>query len=94
MEHAVRRWKRSLRNTGIVIDGGERLTNVRFADDLIIYAHTAKELGNALSMLADELRSVGLDLNPKKTKVFTNDATKYNAEKPVHIKAVSLKSKS
>ena len=87
LEHAVRRWKKRLSNTGIVIDGGERRTNVRFADDLIIYAHNAKELGNALQMLAEELKNIGLDLNAKKTKIFTNDPTVFEAEKPVHIKA-------
>ena len=74
LEQAVRRWKLRLRSHGIKIDDNERLTNVRFADDLIIYAHSAGELSESLSMLAEELRNIGLELNAEKTKIFTNDA--------------------
>lgn len=69
LEQALRCWKHWLSNHGIKLDNGdkERLTNVRFADDLIIYAKRMSELVDALDILAEELQNVGLDLNAKKS---------------------------
>jgi hypothetical protein len=91
LEQAVRRWKLRLRSHGIKIDDNERLTNVRFAADLIIYAHSAGELSESLSMLAEELRNIGLELNAEKTKIFTNDSKIYHSEKPIHVDAAQTK---
>ena len=49
LEQAIRRWKQRLHKHGIKLndnDDDERLTNVRFVDDLIIYAKTMDELRN------------------------------------------------
>ena len=43
-------------------DGG-RLTNVRFADDLVIYATSLPELTYMLDALVHELSLVGLEFN-------------------------------
>ena len=74
LEMAVRRWKTRLVDHGIALDGAERLTNVRYADDLVIYAKTQAELCEMLEILNEELDAIGLSLNASKTKVFTTTA--------------------
>ena len=47
LDVVIKRWKRHLRNNGIKLQPGpdsERLTNVHFADDLVIYAASLPEL--------------------------------------------------
>ena len=64
--------------------GGDRnLTNLRFADDMLIFAKTEKELLQMLQSSEIALRSVGLDLNVEKTVVITNDGN------PTHIHSLS-----
>jgi len=43
LEMAIRRWKTKFGNQGIRIDFGERPTNMRYADDLIIYASSSDD---------------------------------------------------
>ena len=71
LEAAVRKWKLRVANSGILIDGGERLTNIRYADDLLIFATSGEELCRMTEILQEELASVGLQLNASKTKALT-----------------------
>ena len=50
-----------------------RLTNVRYADDLMLYARSLGELVRMIEVLVDELAALGLQLNATKTKIFTTD---------------------
>ena len=77
LEDAVARWKRRLARHGWQLDAddsAERLTNVRFADDLMLYAKSEQELIYMLDTLQEELAASGLQLNPDKTKVLTTAA--------------------
>lgn len=60
------------RDYGIEING-TRLTNLRFADDIVLFAHTAAEITAMLNELQNLCRKVGLLINLKKTKIMTND---------------------
>ena len=48
-----------------------RLTNVRFADDIMLYAKSCSELMQMLESLILELGAIGLQLNSRKTKILT-----------------------
>ena len=56
---------------GLHVGCTERLTNVRYADDLVLFAKSWCELVRMLEILIDELHGIGLALNPSKTKLFT-----------------------
>ncbi|XP_023946281.2 LINE-1 reverse transcriptase homolog [Bicyclus anynana] len=56
---------------GIPINN-DRLTHLRFADDIAIFAETPKKLQNMISQLNKESKHVGLHMNLSKTKVMTN----------------------
>jgi hypothetical protein len=67
-------WRR--KGWGVALGGGEndRLTNLRFADDLILLATTKKQLGAMIQDLVAAVREVGLEMHLGKTKVLTNQA--------------------
>lgn len=56
---------------GLNIDG-ERLTNLRFADDIVLFAKNPDDLKEMIQQLAHESREVGLQINHSKTKIITN----------------------
>jgi endonuclease/exonuclease/phosphatase family metal-dependent hydrolase len=72
-EFALRKWKQRLESHGwrLSFEGPERLTNIRFADDIMLYAKSPTELREMLDLLQVEFGRAGLQLNPSKTKVFT-----------------------
>ena len=48
------------------------LTNLRFADDLLIIAKSKEELSRMMSVLKDECKKVCLEMHSQKTQVLTN----------------------
>lgn len=61
------RWE----NKGINITG-ERLNNLRFADDIVLFAQEEQELKEMIKELQTEARKVGLQMNMSKTRYMTN----------------------
>lgn len=51
---------------------GERLHNLRFADDIALFAKDKQELIDMLEELQDEAAKVGLHMNYTKTQFITN----------------------
>ena len=72
LEHAFRSWKAKLSTQGLHVGVPQRLTNVRYADDIVVYAKTADELHFfMMNALVEELNKIGLHLSPLKTKILT-----------------------
>ena len=60
LDLAFERWKLKLKDEGLFIaQGMPRLTNTRYADDILIYAKSLEELVHMTELLISELRSVG-----------------------------------
>ena len=55
-------------------DGDSKLLDLRFADDILLFARTKAEAIFMLETLMEELACVGLCLNASKTVVLTNEA--------------------
>ena len=71
LECAFRRWKIRLHDHGILLASDiERLSNLRYADDMMIFAKSAEELVQMMEWLVEELSFIGLELNTSKTKVL------------------------
>ena len=68
LDVALRRWTAQLQTQGIELNSAEFLTHVCFADDLIVYARSAKDLIYMVDALTAELARVGLVINEKKCK--------------------------
>eukprot|EP00973_Karenia_brevis_P019828 2718821-Karenia_brevis.AAC.1 len=73
IEVAFSRWKRKLSTQGILIAPDTRLTNSRYADDMMLYGKSLHEVTGMMELLLSEFRSIGLEMNAKKTKILTND---------------------
>ena len=86
-ESVLRRWKSKLTSHGIklAVDSEDRLTNVRFADDLIVYANSFEELVEMVDLLVAEFAVVGLELNAKKSKIFTLEDGMFDCDSPVMV---------
>ena len=74
IQEAFVQWKMKLTSEGWLLKANcERLTNVRYADDILLFAKSREELQNMLLLLVEELRKIGLELNADKTKILTNE---------------------
>lgn len=73
-------WK----NKGIYING-QYLSHLRFADDIVIIAETAKDIEEMMRSLDFESSKIGLEINVNKTKILTN-----NVERPIVIKGNNM----
>ena len=74
LELIFQRWKAQLNNHGWMLSGpnDERLTNARYADDMLLFAKSLPELEAMLQFLHIELAACGLEMHQSKTKVLTN----------------------
>ena len=54
--------------------GGKKKKKIRFADDILLFARSALEVGRLLDSLVAELSEVGLLLNADKTVVLTSQS--------------------
>ena len=80
LEIVFQRWKEKLRNHGWHIGSNqENLTNTRYADDVLLYAKSMKELKEMLELLLDELRHVGLEMHESKTKILSSRQIPYDS---------------
>ena len=81
MRTVKRRWvslnaRRTGHGYGIVIDSlYDPLTNLRFADDILLVAQSRADASKMLGDLANEALTYGLEINFAKTKVLTTQQT-------------------
>ena len=68
-------FKRINIETGINING-VRLSNLRFADDIILFAESEEKLKVMLEDLNNEGKRDGMKLNKKKTKIMCNEVAR------------------
>ena len=74
LEAAFSEWRCRLTSEGFLLStGGSRLTNVRYADDVMLFAKSVSELENMVELLVVSFGNVGLELNASKSKILTND---------------------
>ena len=51
---------------------GSKISDLRFADDIILFANTARELQEMINELDTQSKRIGLSMNNAKTKLMTN----------------------
>ena len=68
-------FKRIETESGIKING-ELLSNLRFADDIILFAESEEQLARMLNDLNTEGKRDGMKINKKKTKVMCNEVAR------------------
>ena len=71
LDVAFENWRVQLGTEGILISNSvSRLTDTRYADDVLLYAKSLEELQKMTELLIVELKKVGLELNAEKTKIL------------------------
>ena len=74
LEAAFSEWRLRLTSEVFLLStGGSPLTNVRYADDVMLFAKSAGELENMVELLVASFGIVVLELNASKSKIITND---------------------
>ena len=82
-------FKRVNTETGINING-ERLNNLRFADDVILFAESENELQILLNDLNTEGMKDGMRMNKKKTKIMCNETARKQQRNGISIDGEKL----
>lgn len=73
LEEVFRELASDWEEKGISVGGNKRLTNLRFADDIVLFSSSASELEEMLQDLNEASLKVGLSMNMSKTKLMTNN---------------------
>ena len=76
LEYAMRKWKLRVQHCGLHCADDELLTNVHYADGLILYARSDTDLASMVESLVEEWAAVGLHFNTSKTKFLTTQNLK------------------
>jgi len=61
------------------------LTNLRFADDVFLFAYTLPKLQQMLTVFKDTTQPCGLLLHPEKTKILTTVTGKTGRPRRTHV---------
>ena len=78
------KWAR--RKCGIRVSfAGAHLTNLRFADDVILFGTSLKPVQRMLREVRDESARVGLELHPDKTKILHNQRHRRSRARPEYV---------
>ena len=73
-------FKRTITQKGIRVNGVQ-LNNLRFADDIILFAENIEDLHQMLTSLDEEGKKDGMKINKKITKIMCNNHTKHKNPK-------------
>ena len=85
LQWAMKNWRRDASLKGFDLgDGQPALLDLRFADDIFLFAKSYAETVSLLQDLVNALWQVGLILNATKTVVLTNEA-----QPPQHLQLPS-----
>ena len=69
----------------------DTLTNLRFADDVILFATSLSQLTQMLREIAGEAKKTGLELHPDKTKILHNQPFRRPRQTPEHTYIGNMK---
>ena len=76
LEHAMKKWELRVQHCGLHCGPNELFTNVRYGDDLMLYARSDTDLASRMECLVEEFAAAGLNLNTSKTKILTTESLK------------------
>ena len=90
LRHVKQKWK--AKKYGLDVDANlqEYLTNLRFADDLLLIGRSLPQIKQMLADLMIECEKVGLSLHPEKTKIMHNDRGYGSKVKEVKINGAEI----
>ena len=86
LKNVIQRWQRK-KGMGIYLSDQERdcLTNLRFADDVMLFATFKGQIQNMMCEFKEATEKVGLTIHPDKTKILSNESS-MNSDTKRYIK--------
>ena len=86
LNNVIQRWQRN-KGRGIYLGDQERdcLTNLRFADDVMLFATSKGQIQNMMCKFKEATEKVGLTIHPNKTKILSNESS-MNSDSKRYIK--------
>ena len=86
LKNVIQRWQKK-KGMGIYLSDQERdcLTNLRFADDVMLFATSKGQIRNMMCEFKDTTEKVGLRIHPDKTKILSNESN-MNSDTKRYIK--------
>ena len=86
LKNVIQRWQRK-KGMGIYLSDQERdcLTNLRFADDVMLFATSKGQIQNMMCEFKEATEKVGLTIHPDKTKILSNESS-MNSDTKRYIK--------
>ena len=72
---------------GIYLSDHDRdcLTNLRFADDVMLFANSKEQIRNMMCEFKEATEKVGLTIHPNKTKILSNESSMNSDTKKKHV---------
>ena len=91
----IQRWQKK-KGMGMYLSDHDRdcLTNLRFADDVLVLAISEEKLQKMLCDFKKSTEKVGLRIHPEKTKILRNQSSLSSDTKKNECKSMTLESKS
>ena len=76
LKNVVLKWQRT-KGMGIYLSDQDRdcLTNLRFADDVILFATSKGQMQNMMCEFKEATKKVGLTIHPNKTKILSSESS-------------------
>ena len=86
LKNEIQRWPKT-KGMGIYLSDQERdcLTNLRFADDVMLFATSKEQIRNMMCEFKKATEKVGLTIHPNKTKILSNESS-MNSDTKRYIK--------
>ena len=91
LKDEIQRWQKR-KGMGIYLSDHDRdcLTNLRFADDVLLFATSKEQIRNMLCEFKKSTEKVGLRIHPDKTKILSNQST-INSDTKKHLEVDDMK---
>ena len=91
LKDEIQRWQKK-KGMGIYLSNRDRdcLTNLRFADDVMLFATSKEQIWKMLCDFKKGTEKVGLRIHPDKTKILCNQST-INSDTKKHIEVGDMK---
>ena len=93
LKDEIQRWQKK-EGMGIYLSDHDHdcLTNLRFADDVILFATSEEQIRKMLCGFRNAIDNVGLRIHPDKTKILSNQST-INSDTKKHLEVDDMNSK-
>ena len=92
LKDEIQRWQKK-KGMGIYLSDQDRdcLTNLRFADDVMLFETSKEQLRNMMYEFKKATEKVGLRIHPDKTKILSNQSTmNSNTKRHIEVGEMSI----